>query len=202
MDGLKAKAGDAVQSGKEAVSSGQSTVSKMGQSIVETGSNAGQAVADGTVKAGQSVVSGGKKIATGTTGAVATAVAGTAAAGTAVAATVGRKVGTAQTQDVNIVLVPRTTTSAYTYWEMKDGLQKKLADQNVKALSLRIHEVTDMDLDFAPAHSTQIFECKLTDRDRHVPIPVENKDYLAELGYTMPGGTWVSLARSLHVRVA
>lgn len=202
VDGLKAKAGDAVQSGKDVVGSGQNTVSKMGQSIVDTGASAGQAVADGTVKAGQSVVSGGKKFATGTTGAVATAVAGTAAAGTAVASTVGRKVGSATTQDVNIVLVPRTATAAYTYWEMTDGMQKKLADQNVKALSLRIHEVTDMDLDFAPAHSTQIFECKLTDRDRHVPIPVEGKDYLAELGYTMPGGRWVSLARSLHVRVA
>ena len=105
-------------------------------------------------------------------------------------------------QGVQIVLVERDAESAYAYWEIPQSVESELRAQDVESLSLRLHEVTNIDLDYAPAHSTQVFDCNLTDRDRHLTIPVANKDYLAELGYTQPDGTWVKLARSLHIRVA
>ena len=209
MDGIKAKANDAVQSGKDAVATGTSTVAKMGESVVNTGANAGQALADGTVKTGQAVANTGQSLTTGATNTLKTAVTGAVAAGaagvtaaTTMATQKGVMLGKMATQDVNIVIVPRSRNAAYVYWEMSDAVVAELQQKKVETVSLRVHEVTNIDLEQAPAHSTQIFECQVTDRDRHIPIPVADKDYLAELGYTQQDGTWVTLARSTHSRVA
>lgn len=209
MDGIKAKANDAVQSGKDAVETGTSTVAKMGESVVNTGANAGQALADGTAKTGQAVANTGQSLTTGATNTLKTAVTGAVAAGaagvtaaTAMATQTGVMLGKTSTQDVKIVLVPRSREAAYVYWEMADNVVTELQQKKVETLSLRIHEVTNIELEHSPAHSTQIFECKVTDRDRHIPIPVADKDYLAELGYPQQDGTWVSLACSIHSRVA
>ena len=209
MDGIKAKANDAVQSGQDAVATGTSTVAKMGESVVNTGANAGQSLADGTIKTGQAVANTGQSLTTGATNTLKKAVTGTVAAGAAgvTAATAmdtqkGVMLGKTTTQDVKIVLVPRSRSAAYVYWEMSEGVVTELKQKKVETLSLRIHEVTNIELEYSPAHSTQIFECKVADRDRHIPIPVADKDYLAELGYTQQNGTWVTLARSIHSRVA
>jgi phosphate transport system substrate-binding protein len=39
------------------------------------------------------------------------------------------------------------------------------------------------------------------DQDKHVPIFVPDRDYVAELGYLTDQGDWLQLIRSLHVRV-
>ncbi|MEM9217967.1 MAG: DUF4912 domain-containing protein [Cyanobacteria bacterium P01_F01_bin.150] len=212
MDGIKAKADDAFQTGKDAVGAGQSITAKMGKLIVNKGTNAGQALVDGTVKTGKAVANTGQSMTTETANAIKIAATSTATAGAAVAAATaasakkavadGTSMGQRVFKPVNIVIVPRSEDSAYAYWEMADGVEASLRQKHVETLSLRIHEVTDIDMDYTPAHSTQAFECKVTDRDRHVPIPFADKDYLAEIGYTQKDGTWVKLARSLHVRVA
>jgi phosphate transport system substrate-binding protein len=45
------------------------------------------------------------------------------------------------------------------------------------------------------------YDCREAERDLQVPIPVDDRDYVAELGYVTPDGNWLKLARSEHVRV-
>ena len=66
---------------------------------------------------------------------------------------------------------------------------------------LRIHDATDLDIDYQLPHSTQDYPCYETDQDKHVPIPTPDRDYVAELGYLTAEGDWLQLIRSLHVRV-
>ena len=210
INGITGKVSDVASASKDAVDAGQSKLAQMAKSVINTGSNAGQSLVDGTVQAKQSVVNTGQSLATGATETLNTTVAKTVAAGTAVtAAATGVATTMMQsptsaktTQDVQIVLVARNSASAYAYWEIPQSLESELRAKDIETLSLHLHEVTNIDLEHAPANSTQVFECNVTDRDRHVPIPVPNQDYLAELGYTQPDGSWVKLARSLHIRVA
>jgi phosphate transport system substrate-binding protein len=100
-----------------------------------------------------------------------------------------------------IILTPRNCKEAYAYWEVADERKAELKRQGGEKMGLRVYEVTDMDMDNVPAHSIQQFECNERDCDRHVPIPVDDRDYVAELGYSTRDGRWLSLIRSLHVRV-
>lgn len=100
-----------------------------------------------------------------------------------------------------IILVARDCRSAYAYWELSDDHRQALRRQGGRNIKLRIHDVTNIDLDHSPAHSTQEYDCAEFDRDRHVPIPVDDRDYLVELGYTTQDGRWLRAARSTHIHV-
>jgi hypothetical protein len=116
----------------------------------------------------------------------------------AVAPPVAAAVPTAQSR---IVLVPRDCRNAEVYWEIPDAAKAALQQQGGQQLILRIHEVTDIDMDEEGSHSVQEYECSESDRDRHVPIPIDDRDYVAELGYLSADNRWLRLARSLHARV-
>lgn len=146
--------------------------------------------------------------------AVNTALAGgaatTAAAGAAAASLVGRdRTATAGNGDHNgdvdpenrIILVPRNPKEAYAYWEVSDARKAELRRQGGQTLVLRIYDTTDLDIDYQSARGMQEYECSEQDRDRHVSIPVSDRDYLADLGYVTSDGRWLRLARSLHVHV-
>jgi phosphate transport system substrate-binding protein len=100
-----------------------------------------------------------------------------------------------------IILVPRTPNAAYAYWEVSDDYKEELRRQGGQILMLRIHDATDLDIDYQPAHSTQDYVCDEGEQDKHVSIPVSDRDYVAELGYVSNDGRWLRLIRSLHVRV-
>jgi phosphate transport system substrate-binding protein len=68
-------------------------------------------------------------------------------------------------------------------------------------MALRIHDATDLDIDYQPPHDTQEYPCNEAAQDMHVPIPTPDRDYVAELGYRTADGQWLRLIRSLHVRV-
>ncbi|NET47918.1 MAG: DUF4912 domain-containing protein [Merismopedia sp. SIO2A8] len=51
--------------------------------------------------------------------------------------------------------------------------------------------------DRLPIEEAPIFD----DGDRTVPVPLSDKDYLAELGYVSNDGSWLRLGRSLHARI-
>ena len=109
--------------------------------------------------------------------------------------------------DCRIILVSRTPNQAYAYWEVSNAYKEPLRQQGGKQLTLRVHDVTNIDIDYQPPHSTQDYPCMETDHDRHVPISAagfENlgyRDYLAELGYFTDDDRWLKIIRSLHVRV-
>jgi phosphate transport system substrate-binding protein len=100
-----------------------------------------------------------------------------------------------------IILVPRGTDAAYAYWEAAPAHKAALHQEGGKVMALRIHDATNLELDYQPPHATQEYILQESDQDRHVPITVPDRDYVAELGYLTDGGQWLQLVRSLHVRV-
>jgi phosphate transport system substrate-binding protein len=101
-----------------------------------------------------------------------------------------------------IVLTPRNHEEAYAYWEVSEAEKDALRQQGGQAPLLKIHDVTDGDEsnDQTP-HGTQHYNWDEQSQDRHVTLPVGDRDYVAELGYDTADGRWLQLARSSPVRV-
>lgn len=100
-----------------------------------------------------------------------------------------------------IILTPHNCRDAYAYWEVPEERKAELRRQGGENLKLRLYDVTDIDIDRQEPHSTQEFNCSETEPDLHVPIARDGRDYIAELGYVTDTGNWLSLVRSLPVRV-
>lgn len=80
-----------------------------------------------------------------------------------------------------------------------------LKDLGGQSLKLRIHDVTNLDMDISPPHSTQEYDCDDYAQDKHVAIPNNDsnsdRDYIADLGYKTVDGRWLRLVRSLSVKI-
>jgi phosphate transport system substrate-binding protein len=129
------------------------------------------------------------------------AVAGATAlgAGAAVAGAAGAARSARQSR---MILTPRDHQSAYAYWEVPEEHKRELRQQGGQKMGVRLYDVTDIsDPERLPAHSMQQFDCNELDSDRHLPIPRDNRDYCAEVGYDTQAGRWLPLARSNSVRV-
>jgi phosphate transport system substrate-binding protein len=103
------------------------------------------------------------------------------------------------TSQSQIFLVPRNAHNAYVHWDVTQADKDALKHQGGQQLVLRVYEVADTDS--TAAYNVQQFLCHEWDQDQHVPIPVSNLDYIAELGYTTLDGRFLRLARSPHTRV-
>lgn len=139
-----------------------------------------------------------------------TAIAAAAATGAAVVAT-----GIAARADTNrtgedeaalvrqsyINLVPRNAQEAYASWDVPDAHKALLRKQGGRKLQLRIYDATDIDLDQQPAHRVQVYDGNEIVHNKLVPIPVPDRDYVAEVGYATDDGRWLKLARSTAVRI-
>ncbi|PSN76684.1 phosphate ABC transporter substrate-binding protein, partial [filamentous cyanobacterium CCP4] len=108
----------------------------------------------------------------------------------------------AEVADRRIILTPRNCRVAYAYWELPEAEVESLRQQDC-SLALKLHDVTDIaDVDRQSPHRTYQFDCDtVAVGDRHLPVDVDNRDYLVELGYVGRDATWHALARSAHVRV-
>lgn len=104
-------------------------------------------------------------------------------------------------RDCRIILVPRNAHTAYVYWEVSENYKQALRQQGGQRLMLRIHDVTNLDIDYEPPHNTLEYVCAEVEQDMHVPIPASDRDYIAELGYVTSDSRWLRLIRSFHVRV-
>ena len=100
-----------------------------------------------------------------------------------------------------IILTPRDCRHAYAYWEVEDERKAQVREQGGRKLALRLYDVTDVDMDRQVPHSVKQFDCRETEPDLQVPIAVDDRDYVAELGYVTEDGRWLKVARSEHVRV-
>ena len=100
-----------------------------------------------------------------------------------------------------IILVPRSPEQAYAYWEVSDHFKEEAKQQGAKHFTLQIHDVTDIDVDYQPPHSTQEYVCAKDAQDKHVAIPASDRDYIAELGYYTDDDRWRRIIRSFHVHV-
>lgn len=100
-----------------------------------------------------------------------------------------------------IILVPRNSQNAYAYWEVSPDYKQAARDQGGHRFILRVHDSTNLDIDYQQPHATQEYACDENDFDKHVNIPVSNRDYIAEVGYYTPENRWIRIIRSFHVRV-
>lgn len=103
--------------------------------------------------------------------------------------------------DSRIVLMPRDPQWGYAYWDAPNEHKEELRRQGGQRLALRLYDVTDVDLYQTSAHSLQQYDCDELARDWYVPIPVSDRDYIAEIGYLTEDGRWLLLARSNPVRI-
>ncbi|WP_346289731.1 DUF4912 domain-containing protein [Sphaerothrix gracilis] len=100
-----------------------------------------------------------------------------------------------------IVLMPRDPQWAYAYWDIPNEHKEELRRQGGIRLALRFYDVTNMKLENRTPHSLQQYECDELAREWYVPVPVSDRDYIAEIGYVCGDGRWLVLARSTPVRV-
>ncbi len=103
--------------------------------------------------------------------------------------------------DSRIVLMPRDPQWGYVYWDAPNEAKEELRRQGGQRLALRLYDITDVGLTHQSAHSLQQYDCDELARDWYVPIPVSDRDYIAEIGYLTGDGRWLLLARSNAVRI-
>ncbi|PZV07588.1 MAG: hypothetical protein DCF22_21795 [Leptolyngbya sp.] len=106
-----------------------------------------------------------------------------------------------QPPNSRIILTPRNCRDAYAYWDVPEAAKKVLQAQGGRQLLLRLYDVTGIDIEHEPPHSMRQFECREGMQDTHLPIAVDDRDYLVELGYITEDDRWLSLAHSVPVRV-
>ncbi|MGC1245562.1 MAG: DUF4912 domain-containing protein [Spirulinaceae cyanobacterium] len=100
-----------------------------------------------------------------------------------------------------IVLMPRDPQWCYTYWDIPGEHKEELRRQGGQQLTLRLYDVTDINLDSQSPHSLQEFPCDELAREWYLPMPVSDRDYAVDIGYRCADGRWLVLARSAVVRV-
>ncbi|WP_019507179.1 DUF4912 domain-containing protein [Pleurocapsa sp. PCC 7319] len=100
-----------------------------------------------------------------------------------------------------IVLMPRDPQWAYAYWDVPNTSKEELRRQGGQQLALRIYDVTDIDINHQAPHSVQEYLCDEMAREWYLPIPVSDRDYVADIGYRCADGRWLVLARSASVSI-
>lgn len=103
--------------------------------------------------------------------------------------------------DSRIMLLPRDPQWAYVYWDVPNSHKEELRRQGGQQLTLRLYDVTDINLDYQSPHSVQEYACDEMTREWYLPLPVSDRDYVAELGYRTFDGRWLMLVRSPIIHV-
>ncbi|MEH2171776.1 DUF4912 domain-containing protein [Nostoc sp.] len=104
-------------------------------------------------------------------------------------------------EESSIVLTPHTYTSAHVSWEIPPAKKAQLWQQGGTQLVVRLYDVTGIDLSYQSPQLVQQYECAETAHDRFVEIPLNDRDYIAEIGYLAYGEHWLFIARSAIVRI-
>jgi uncharacterized protein len=95
-----------------------------------------------------------------------------------------------------IMMLPRDPQYAYIYWDVPNEQRTIMRQQGGQQLALRIYDVTDINLETQAPHSLMEYPCDEMARDYYLPVPVSDRDYMAEIGYRTFDGRWLSLTRS------
>ncbi|MBE8967315.1 DUF4912 domain-containing protein [Nostocales cyanobacterium LEGE 12452] len=104
-------------------------------------------------------------------------------------------------EESSIVLTPHTYTSAHVSWEIPPAKKAELWQQGGTQLVVRLYDVTGIDLSYQTPQLVKQYECAETAHDRFVEIPLNDRDYIAEIGYIAYGEHWLFIARSAIVRI-
>lgn len=100
-----------------------------------------------------------------------------------------------------ISLNPRTPKWAYATWNITDTDRESKRQEGGTQLILRLYDVTDMDLSYQAPQLVQQYECEETIKNRFVAIPISDRDYMAEIGYSSIDDRWLPITRSHVARI-
>lgn len=132
---------------------------------------------------------------------VAAGAAGLAGAGALAALAAGRK------HNSRITLAPRDASTGYAYWETPEAHHAEMKQQGGQLPKLRLYDVTGVanpvatDLSGLASDRLKQYDISATDHDYAMPL-VSDRDYLAEVGYITPQGSWLPMARSQPIRLS
>jgi hypothetical protein len=97
--------------------------------------------------------------------------------------------------------LPRDPQWAYVYWDVPNSQKEELRKQGGQQLALRLYDATDVNLDYQTPNNLQEYNSDELAREWYLPIPISDRDYVAELGYRCADGRWLVLTRSKVVHV-
>jgi hypothetical protein len=100
-----------------------------------------------------------------------------------------------------IVLLPRDPQWAYVYWDVPNSQKEEARKRGGQQLALRLYDATDVNLDYQTPNNLQEYNSDELAREWYLPIPISDRDYIAELGYRCADGSWLVLTRSKVVHV-
>ena len=100
--------------------------------------------------------------------------------------------------DHSMLLKPKNAEWAYATWHI-DG-QEVLLDNGISRLSLRLYDVTNLDLSYQTPQLIQVYELEPGVKQKYIPIPQSDRDYIAAIGYNI-GDDWLTITSSQRVRV-
>jgi phosphate transport system substrate-binding protein len=96
-----------------------------------------------------------------------------------------------------LIAVPRDCQNGYAYWELDETQAREIRSQgNGKKMAMRLYDVTDDDLKRPDRSQFTQFDLMDRDTDLHFPIPCDDRDYMAELGYLNNNNEWLRVATS------
>ncbi|AFY48232.1 hypothetical protein Nos7524_2390 [Nostoc sp. PCC 7524] len=99
-----------------------------------------------------------------------------------------------------ILFTPRTSKWAYISWQISETRQQMLQNAGISQLTLRLYDVTNIDLSYQKPQMVQQYECEEITHDRYIAIPHSDRDYMVEIGY-LEGDRWMTIACSTIVRI-
>ena len=100
-----------------------------------------------------------------------------------------------------IVLMPRDPQWAYAYWDIPGAHKEEMRRQGGIRLAIRFYDVTDIDINAVSHLSLQQYDCDEMAREWFLPIPVSDRDYIAEIGYVAADGRWLLMSRSAPIHI-
>jgi hypothetical protein len=111
----------------------------------------------------------------------------------------GKYLESLEDMEGQITLVSPNPAQAYVHWDVPVKLKRQLRQQGGKKLSVRMYDVTSLDINQPLPIHFQESECHELSWDIHLPVPKADRQYLVEIGYVTDTNQWMLLARSTPV---
>ncbi len=110
--------------------------------------------------------------------------------------------------ECSLVLKERNPEWVYATWYIESSCQETLQNAGICQLSLRLYDVTDVDLSYQNPELVQEYPIQ-SEIELYIAIPHCNRDYMAEIGYVTNGDgqspafgeRWVTIAASSRICV-
>ncbi|MFB2877332.1 DUF4912 domain-containing protein [Floridanema aerugineum] len=100
-----------------------------------------------------------------------------------------------------IALTVENARQALANWQVSDDHKQALLQQGGRQLALRLYDVTEIDLSQDNPQIFQQFSIDEQVNQTLLPIPLIDRDYVAEIGYLTDDENWLIAARSAPLRI-